>query len=262
MAPDLLTLTQWLSPAFPVGGFAYSHGLEAAIAAGEITNAAALQNWVATILTGVFGPVENDKHLEYLNDINASGVHLLALINDVLDVAAIEARHMDLHESTVDLGPLITACVRLVELRALKGQVGISITAGPFPAIRADERRIKQVLLNLLSNAVKFTPEGGTVVVAGARGPDGWLEVSIADSGIGMNSAELVKAKEPFGQVDSSLRRRYQGTGLGLPLSIGLVEEHGGQVLIDSVPGVGTTVKIRLPAERVLEASREGESLA
>jgi len=208
-----------------------------------------------TIMTGVFGPLNNDKQLEYLRDINASGVHLLALINDVLDVAAIEARHMDLHESWVDLGALVTACVRLVDLRAVKGRVRINVTADTIPAIRADERRIKQVLLNLLSNAVKFTNEGGTVVIAATRTPDGGLELAIADSGIGMSPAELVKAKEPFGQVDSSLRRRYQGTGLGLPLSIGLIEEHGGQVLIDSVPGVGTTVKIRLPAERVLEAS-------
>jgi len=210
-----------------------------------------------TVLAGIFGPMSNDKQREYLDDIKSSGIHLLTLINDVLDVAAIEAGRLELHEDVVELGELMMTCIRLVEARAEKGEVQIMLIPGPIPRLRADERRIKQVVLNLLSNAVKFTPKGGKVQIEVDCTLDGDLDILVRDNGIGMSSRDLQKAKEPFGQVDSTLQRRYEGTGLGLPLSISLVEEHGGQVFIDSAPGFGTTVTVQLPASRIERDGKE-----
>ena len=124
--------------------------------------------------------------------------------------------------------------------------------ADRLPPLRADNRALKQVLLNLLSNAVKFTPRGGSITLSAAREPDGGVSISVADTGIGIATDDIAKAMEPFGQVDSSLTRRYQGAGLGLPISRSLVELHGGCLKLDSQPGVGTTARVRLPAERVI----------
>ncbi len=117
----------------------------------------------------------------------------------------------------------------------------------------ADERKLKQVLINLLSNAVKFTPPGGSVEVRSDIEPDGVYTISVVDSGVGIASDNIDKALAPFGQIDSGLDRKYEGTGLGLPLTKSLVEAHGGTLTLESSLGVGTTIKIRFPGERLRE---------
>jgi signal transduction histidine kinase len=204
----------------------------------------------------VFGSVGSPKYLEYANDIRESGNHLLALINDILDIAKVEAGKIELREEEFEPDKAIAASLRLIEERA--ADAGLSMTAdglASLPALRADPRMLKQILLNLLSNAVKFTPRGGNISVEGEVDDDGYLLIRVNDTGIGIAHEDLPMVLEPFSQVDNTLSRRFQGTGLGLPLSKGLVELHGGSLEIDSEVGVGTTVSVRFPAERVLRAA-------
>ncbi|WP_173984435.1 ATP-binding protein [Magnetospirillum sp. SS-4] len=208
-----------------------------------------------TMLMQMFGPLGAEKYQEYARDIHFSGQHLLELINDILDVSAIEAGKMELHEESVDIGRLLESSVRLVVPRAEKGGVTVRFQAPSGLALLwADARRMKQILLNLLSNAVKFTPEGGTVTVSARMLFDGRLTIQVKDTGIGMTRDEVGKAVTKFGQVDSSLARKHDGTGLGLPLTIGLVELHGGTLEISSEKGAGTLISIILPAGRMSPA--------
>ncbi|HEX7969114.1 MAG TPA: ATP-binding protein, partial [Stellaceae bacterium] len=138
------------------------------------------------------------------------------------------------------------------------GGLGFSLALPPaLPRVRADEQRLKQILLNLLSNAVKFTPAGGRVALLVSLAPDGSLALAVSDTGIGMKPHEIPIAMEPFRQIDSTLTRRYEGTGLGLPLARTLTELHGGSLTIKSAHGKGTTVTVLLPASRV-EAAHDG----
>ncbi len=212
----------------------------------------AIIGFSSTMQQGVFGPLGHAKYQEYAGDIHASGEHLLALINDILDVSAIEAGKLTLHEDEVSLRELILSSERLVEPRADKGKVVLYCQPVDDIRLTADPRRMKQVLLNLLSNAVKFTPEGGRVTVAAGLLDDGRLQLEVRDTGIGMDADGLIKAMQPFGQVDSRLQRKFEGTGLGLPLTQALVEAHGGQLALDSTPGQGTTARVILPANRVV----------
>lgn len=205
------------------------------------------------MLEGVHGPVGNKKYLEYISDIHGSGGHLLELINDILDVSAIESGKFKLDDDQVDLGEQIDAAVRLIMPRANQENVSvIKNIPENLPRIRGDERRIKQICLNLLSNAVKFTNRNGRVDVNASIVEDGKILLSIADDGIGMNQAELKKAASPFGQVDSGLNRKHEGTGLGLPLTISLIELHGGKLELQSTPGAGTIANVWFPKERVV----------
>jgi signal transduction histidine kinase len=200
----------------------------------------------------MFGPLGNDKYADYMEGIHVSGLHLLELIDDVLDVSKIEADKLELEEETVDLAEIAEACLRLVRGQAEEGRVSVSRAMGADPLrLRADERRVKQVLLNLLSNAVKFTPAGGEVKLSWRMEKDGRLALAVADTGIGMSKRDVVRALEPFGQADTSIAREHGGTGLGLSLVKGLMELHGGSVEIDSHKGKGTTVTVRFPPERV-----------
>jgi len=203
------------------------------------------------ILSGIFGHVP-PKMGEYVGDICRSGQHLLRVINDILDISAIEAGTVQLVEEPVDLAGLLVECGRLIEPRAVREGVTLSILPEPVPLVQADARRIKQVMLNLLSNAVKFTPSGGRVDVSLRLGPEGGVAMAFADTGIGMDEAGIKLALKPFGQVESHLNRRFEGLGLGLPLTVNIVEQHGGTLGISSQPGLGTTVTVRLPTERVL----------
>lgn len=213
----------------------------------------AIIGFADTILAEVFGPLDGAKYREYLADIQSSGHHLLRLINDILDVSAIESGNIKLHLESLDLDSIAAAALRLVTPRAAKNGVVLESAIAPgLPAFIGDERRIKQILVNLLANAVAFTPEGGRVALEAGRSEDGGLWIAVADDGIGMDAAGIEKAMAPFGQVDSSLARRHQGTGLGLPLTRGLVEVHGGTLRIESEPGKGTTVFVLLPAERLV----------
>lgn len=199
------------------------------------------------------GPIGTAQYREYANDIATSAAHLSQMINDVLDVAKLEAGKFQIYEDVVRPAELIERALRIVRPRADDG--GVALLGGEAedaPTLIADSKKLLQILLNLLSNAIKFTPAGGRVSLqAGLDQRDGTYRLSVTDTGIGMSAADQEIALSPFGQVDSSLARRYEGTGLGLPLSKALVELHGGRLRIDSAPDAGTTVHVILPAERV-----------
>lgn len=200
-----------------------------------------------------FGPVEQPKYQEYFRDILRSSDHLLNVINDILDIAKIEAGKVELDEAEVEVTEIFAAVERFVRDNAERSGISVCVrNSGPLPRLLADERRLRQVLLNILSNAVKFTPPGGRVEMSAELAEEG-LEIVIRDSGIGMEPAQIAVAMAPFGQVDSGLGRKYDGTGLGLPLSKALTDLHGGRFRLESIPGTGTTVTIWLPPERVLQ---------
>jgi signal transduction histidine kinase len=199
----------------------------------------------------IFGPIGEARYIDYAKDIHASGTHLLQVINDILDISKAEAGKVDLRETQVDLARALAACAKIVATRAEAGQVRVEIDVPEdAPQLLADEQRFRQIALNLLSNAVKFTPPGGRVSASCARDESGALRLEIADTGIGMRPQDIPRALEPFGQIDSALARRFEGTGLGLPLTKKLVELHGGTLELRSQPGQGTTAIVRFPASR------------
>lgn len=196
----------------------------------------------------VFGPVGGDKYQDYAQDIFRSGSHLLDLINDILDVSAIEAGKVELKKENIDVADLVDEVLFMVKVRADEGGVVLSADhPDRFPPLNADRRRMKQTLINLLSNAIKFTPAGGSVTLEVEIEDAQAYLFRVRDTGIGMDGEGVAKAMTPFGQVDSGLNRKYEGTGLGLPLTKGLVELHGGEMVIESEPGKGTTVTVLLP---------------
>ncbi|MFQ5775085.1 MAG: ATP-binding protein [Kiloniellaceae bacterium] len=200
----------------------------------------------------MFGPLGSERHLEYVKDIHDSGVHLLNIINDILDVSKAEAGKLELHEGYVNIGAAVEAALRLLRERARSGRVTLeSDVPDTLPPVWADRRMIKQILINLLSNAVKFTPEGGKVQVSAQVEPRGGLALIVRDTGIGIAEKDIAAALAPFGQVESALSRKYAGTGLGLPLIKCLAELHGGSLHLHSREGEGTTVTVRLPGERI-----------
>ncbi|WP_019645995.1 ATP-binding protein [Novispirillum itersonii] len=201
----------------------------------------------------MFGPVGSPKYKDYAGSIHESGRHLLDIINDILDVSKIEAGQLVLSEEDVDLGDLLQASLRLVRERAATGSVTIVAVCPPgLPVLRADLRRLKQVLLNLLSNAIKFTLPGGSVTTAVDWKPGDGLSLRVTDTGIGMTEEEIAIAMTPFRQVDSGLARRQEGTGLGLPLTKALVALHDGVLSVHSTPGQGTTVTVWFPESRLI----------
>ena len=203
----------------------------------------------------LLGP-DSPAYFEYAGDINSAGLHLLAIVNDVLDLAKIEAGKVEFYETVADLGGILGASIRAVKTQAKSGNVKI-LKEYPEDGIqvRCDELRLRQVFINVLSNAVKFTPSGGHIGVSAALEDGGGLRIAIRDTGIGMTPDEIVAAFEKFRQIDNSLTKRFEGTGLGLPLAKQLTELHGGTVEVVSEPSVGTEVRIRLPAERVESAA-------
>jgi PAS domain S-box-containing protein len=202
-----------------------------------------------------FGSVGEQRYLDYARDIHDSGAHLLALINDILDVSKAEAGRIELLEGLVDVTELFESCVRLVRARAEEAHVTIeALPTDRLPKLNADGLRLKQVLLNLLSNAIKFTPAGGRVTLDADMGDQKRFVIRVTDTGIGMAPEDIPKALSPFGQLESTRARRYPGTGLGLPLSKALIELHGGELRIESEAGKGTAVIVTLPAARVLAA--------
>ncbi|HYM01679.1 MAG TPA: ATP-binding protein [Stellaceae bacterium] len=198
-----------------------------------------------------FGSLGNARYVDYAKDIRDCGKHLLSLINDVLEMSKIEYGQLALTEELVDLHGVIDTCLRLIHQRAEDAGVMLAVDVPPdLPPLQADTRRLKQILLNLLSNSVKFTQPGGKVSIRAAAGADG-ISLVVEDTGIGIAPHDLETALRPFGQIDSGLARKYQGTGLGLPLAKAMVELHGGAFAITSAPGRGTTVTILLPAARL-----------
>ncbi|MDA1100243.1 MAG: PAS domain S-box protein [Proteobacteria bacterium] len=210
------------------------------------------------MMAGMLPRDQIDRVNEYATDIFDSGTHLLEVINDLLDLAKIEAGHTDLEETDVDLGEVIATSLRQVDGRARDAGLRVlNKVRGDMPLLWADERKLKQVVLNLLSNAVKFTPRNGKIIVTAGVHENGRMELSVQDTGNGMTAAEIELSLQPFGQIDNVMTRNHHGTGLGLPLSRSLCQIHGGDLQISSVKSVGTTVSVYLPRERVLSAQRQ-----
>jgi signal transduction histidine kinase len=194
----------------------------------------------------MFGEL-NAKQAEYVGDIHSSGKHLLSLINDILDLSKIEAGRMELELSEFQLPDVLQTAITLVRERAMRQGIALSLEVAPdVGSIRADERKLKQVMLNLLSNAVKFTPEGGSVRVA-AKLEGEAIEVSVADTGAGIAPQDQALVFEEFRQVGSDRARKAEGTGLGLALTKKFVELHGGSMRLESALGRGSTFSFTVP---------------
>jgi signal transduction histidine kinase len=201
----------------------------------------------------LFGPVGLAKYVDYAHDVHNSGQHLLDLINDILDISKIDAGKVELREEDISLAGLIADSVSLVRERALKSGVGLEILpAVHLPKLFADKRLMKQIMLNLLSNAIKFTPAGGRVTVKSALDSVGGLRITVADTGIGMSATDIATAMSPYGQIDSRIARKHEGTGLGLPISRSLANLHGGEIEVDSMPGQGSRITLVMPPQRSL----------
>ncbi|MGB8275163.1 MAG: ATP-binding protein [Alphaproteobacteria bacterium] len=198
------------------------------------------------------GPINNPYYRGYVGDILASAKHLLDVINDILDVSKVEAGKIDLDETEIEVDAVIVPALRLIAERAREGEVEIVYEERrDLPLLYCDARRAKQMVLNLVSNAVKFTPNGGRVTVD-VRLAEGGLAITVADTGIGIPADKIGKLFTPFSQVDARLSRKYEGTGLGLSLTKGLVELHGGEISIESAPGRGTRATLWFPGERLV----------
>jgi signal transduction histidine kinase len=199
----------------------------------------------------LFGPISNQKYVEYMKDIHNSSLHLLSIINDVLDMSKIEAGKFELSRDVLNVEKLIADVVRMMHERAeSRGIQLIAQLRDEEVDIWADERAMKQIFLNLLSNAIKFSKEGGTVHIRVVTDQPALAVVEFEDYGIGMDAEEQERALQPFGQAKPATTRNYGGTGLGLPITKGLVEAHGGKLLIKSRPGCGTIVRVILPMEQ------------
>ena len=195
-----------------------------------------------------FGPLPNERYREYAGDILSSGKHLLDIINDILDLSKCEAGALAVRLMPLEIEPLVESCVHLLEDQCAQAGLQISVTLEPgLPAVMADVGRSKQILLNLLSNAMKFTPSGGRLTVE-VRDAGETVRIDVTDNGIGMSPDEIIVALQPFNQVDTSMARKFEGTGLGLPLSKKLAELQGGVLSVKSEPNQGTTVSVDLPA--------------
>jgi len=202
------------------------------------------------ISSEMLGPILDRKQLEYIRDIHSSGLLLLSIINDVLDMSKIEAGKLELARERVLLQPVIRDAVRMVSERARTHNLTL-VTRVPDDEISAwgDERAIKQIMLNLLSNAVKFSHDGGQVDIRASLDGAGDLVLEVEDHGIGMAESEIDRAFEPFGQAKPAVTRTHGGTGLGLPIAKGLTDAHGGTLVVKSSPGRGTLVRIVLPQQ-------------
>ena len=201
----------------------------------------------------VLGALGNEQYRAYVSDIHASGTHLLQIINDILDLSKAEAGKIDLSEDIFDLRDIMRSVDQLTAGRIYAAELTQNVDfPDELPPISGDERKTKQVLLNLITNSVKFTPAGGLITISARWDPGIGLAVTVADTGIGIPDSDLERVLKPFEQVDSSLSRQHQGTGLGLPLVKAIMELHGGWLDLKSDLGAGTQVTVVFPPERVL----------
>jgi signal transduction histidine kinase/HAMP domain-containing protein len=197
----------------------------------------------------LFGPLNNERYLDYSHDILRSGKHLLAVINSVLDLSKSESGKMQLDARPIDMAEVLADCVSMMREQCHAAGLVLSVSAMGEMPMYGDSAKLRQIFLNLLSNAVKFTEKGGSVSLGAVLGPE-TIAVTVGDTGIGMSAADVEIAFQPFGQVDNRLERKYEGTGLGLPLTKALVDLHGGTLGIDSARGAGTRVTVTLPRRR------------
>lgn len=193
-------------------------------------------------------PAEDPQRVrEYAGYINEAAEHLLALISSILDVSKIQAGKLQVDRSHIDPDPIVRSCLLITEIKAREKGITVeaSLPQGPL-SVYADPLRLKQVLINLMSNAVKFTPDNGKVTISVSPRPDEMC-IEICDNGVGMSALEIETAMRPFGQVDQGFNKKYEGTGLGLPISAALVGLHGGRLIVESDKGKGTRVTVLLP---------------
>ena len=215
------------------------------------TPIAIINSGAGMMVEEMFGPMENDKYRRYAENIKHAGVHLTEIINDLLDVSQIEMNRLKLNEKDINLKELARICRGLVEDRAQEKNLSVNVEVmDTLPLLRADELRLKQVLLNLLSNAIKFTPKNGDITLSACVDEDGDVVMSITDTGVGFVVGEGILLGTTLGREGNPYRREIQGAGIGLPLSKKLVELHGGALDIESTLGVGTVVSIRFPVDR------------
>jgi signal transduction histidine kinase len=199
--------------------------------------------------TETFGPLGGPRYRDYARDIRGSGVHLLNIINNILDLSRVELGRLDLRVGRIEVAKLVADVVEMLRLQAATAEVALEVDVDPaLPPIESDEQKLRQVLLNVLSNALKFTPAGGRVTICAQPERDGGCRIAVEDNGIGMAPESIPIALAPFGQIDSSLARKYGGTGLGLPIARRFAILLGGKLNIRSATGAGTTITIILPA--------------
>jgi signal transduction histidine kinase len=199
-----------------------------------------------------FGPIGNERYRQYLKDIHTSGGHLVSLLNDLLDLSKIEAGKLELNFANVDLNELTQESVALMQPQATRERIIIRTALGStLPAVTADPRSVRQILLNLLSNSIKFTGIGGQVIVSTARSDDGDVVLRVRDTGVGMSEQDIAVAMEPFRQLATSSRWGSGGTGLGLPLTKALAEANRASFKIRSAVNTGTLVEVAFPGGRV-----------
>ncbi len=199
----------------------------------------------------VFGPVGSPKYREYLGHIAVSGQHLLQVVNNVLDLAKVEAGKWEMDEEDVDLREMCESTGLMVRERARSAGVALTISTQPDLCVRADRRLLRQIVINLLTNGIKFTERGGTVSVSWSLRPDGAVALDVSDTGVGMTEEDCLRVMEPFGRGSAELARARHDTGLGLSICRQFAEMHGGRMELKSALGKGTTVSVVLPRERV-----------
>ena len=201
----------------------------------------------------IFGSLGDAKYQGYAKDIHASGIHLLNLISDILDISKIEAGELDYTEESVDVGEIIVASTRMVTDRAERGGITLGLEVPQsLPRLRGDALRLKQILLNLLSNAIKFTPKGGQVTIEAKVDGSNAMIWKVVDTGVGIASADLSRVLKPFEQVRDDYAVAHEGSGLGLYLSTALTKLHDSTLEIESEVGKGTTVTVKFPPERTI----------
>ncbi|MCC6468401.1 MAG: PAS domain-containing sensor histidine kinase [Alphaproteobacteria bacterium] len=199
------------------------------------------------------GPIGHPRYIEYARDINESGNLLLRMIDDVLDLAKMEAGKLALVEEVFDTADMLAAAMLVIQPLASAGKIALSTDPGSnWFRLRGDKRRVTQILINLLSNAVKFTPAGGRVMVDARVTATGAGIMSVSDTGIGISAEDIERLTEPFVQLESAMTRRFRGSGLGLAIARSLGEMHGARIAIESELGRGTTVRVAFPPERVV----------
>lgn len=212
----------------------------------------AIIGFSSIIRNEMLGKVNIPRYREYAGDIHASGEHLLAIINDILDLSKVEAGKYELAEQDFDADEIMTAALRLVREKVERSDIELKVDPpATLVQLSADRRALLQVLINLLANALKFT-EKGRIVLSGDLTEGGGFVYTVTDTGIGMTPAQIKIALQPFGQIQNALTRAQSGTGLGLPLSDRMVRMHGGWLDIQSTPGKGTRVSVHLPPSRVI----------
>ena len=208
------------------------------------------------------GSVGSPRYKEYAGDIHSSGSHLLSLINDLLDVAKIEAGKMDIEPHLLETKSVLESALKLVQARARERRQEFIIEVDTAtPSLFADERAFKQILINLVSNAVKFTPEGGRIAVVASRARSGEFQLMVEDNGPGISPDKLDKIFKPFSQVDNRYDRAAGGTGLGLSLVRGLTELHGGRAWLESEPGKGSRAYVILPGEQAKKSENHAAAV-